>query len=103
MEIFMIHSPKGDRFLTKEINRRLVLNAIKSSGPISRKDVADLTGLSAATITGITASLIEDGLVWETGEGQASSAGGRRPIFLQLNPKAGYVIGIKIRDEGIIG
>lgn len=99
----MTYTPKADRFLTKEINRSLVLNVIKTRGPISRKDVADITGLSPATVTGITATLIEDGLVSETGEGQASSLGGRRPVLLQLNPQAGYVAGIKIVEEGIIG
>src|SRR5689334_10861910 len=99
----MTYTPKGDRFLTKEINRSLVLNIIKTRGPISRKDVADVTGLSPATVTGITATLIEDGLISETGEGQAGSLGGRRPVLLQLNPHAGYVAGIKIIKEGIVG
>ena len=99
----MTYTPKGDRFLTKEINRSLVLNIIKTKGPISRKEVADLTGLSPATVTGITATLIEDGLISETGEGQAGSLGGRRPVLLQLNPQAGYVAGIKIIKEGVIG
>ncbi|HEX2914477.1 MAG TPA: ROK family transcriptional regulator [Chloroflexia bacterium] len=99
----MTYTPKGDRFLTKEINRNLVLNIIKTRGPISRKDVADVTGLSPATVTGITAILIEDGLVSETGEGRAGALGGRKPILLQLNPQAGFVAGVKIIEEGIVG
>ena len=84
----------GNRDLIRAINRSAVLNTIKTSGAISRIEIARKTGLSAATVTGITAQLIESGLVFEKAEGD--SRGGRRPILLAINPKGGYVVGVKL-------
>ncbi len=84
--------PLGNRDLIRAINRSAVLNMIKMHGPIARNEVAHRTGLSAATVTGITAELITEGLVFEKAPGD--SRGGRRPILLALNPRGGYVVGL---------
>lgn len=93
--------PRGNRKLIRAINRTAVLNTIKTYGPISRTDIAKTTGLSGATITGITGNLIEKGLIIETDEGDSS--GGRRPILLMINPHGGYVIGLKLSEDHITG
>ena len=90
---------KGNRELIKEINRNLVLNLIKDQGPISRTDLARLSGLSPASVSGITAALMAINMVQETGEGE--SRGGRRPVLLRLNEKAGYVVGLKLMENAI--
>ena len=92
----MAKHPRGNRKLIRAINRSAVLNTIKTNGPISRTDVAQITGLSAATISGITAELISAGLVFEKEAG--NSSGGRRPILLALNPRGGFVIGFKLTE-----
>jgi len=90
---------RGNRDLIKEINRNLVLNLIKSRGPISRTDIARLSGLSLATVSGITADFIASDLVHELGEGE--STGGRRPVLLRLNYQAGFVVGVKLMEQTI--
>lgn len=90
---------KGNRALIKEINRNLVLNLIKSHSPIPRTKIADLSGLSAATVTGITAEFIARDLVHEMGTGE--STGGRRPVLLRINHKAGFVVGVKLMEHSI--
>lgn len=90
---------RGNRDLIKEINRNLVLNLIKSRGPISRTDIARLSSLSLATVSGITADFVASGLVHETGEGE--STGGRRPVLLRLNHQAGFVVGLKLMEQTI--
>jgi N-acetylglucosamine repressor len=90
---------RGNRDLIKEINRNLVLNLIKSRGPISRTDIARLSSLSLATVSGITADFIASGLVHETGEGE--STGGRRPVLLRLNYRAGFVVGVKLMEQAV--
>ncbi|HET7089574.1 MAG TPA: ROK family transcriptional regulator [Anaerolineae bacterium] len=90
---------KGNRDLIKEINRNLVLNLIKSKGPISRVELAKLSGLSPATISGIVADFTASDLVHEMGEGE--SRGGRRPVLLRLNHRAGFVVGVKLMDNAI--
>lgn len=97
----MARPPIGNRDLIRAINRSAVLNAVKSNGRISRTDIARDTGLSPATISAITATLIADDLVQEQAEGD--SRGGRRPILLALNPKGGFVIGLKLAESHTVG
>lgn len=85
------------RQLLKAINRTSILNAIKTHGSVSRADIATLTGLSPATVTGLTAELIKDGLIFEKQEG--TSRGGRPPILLALDSAGVYVVGIKLAEE----
>lgn len=95
----MAHQQKADRDLVREINRNIVVNLIKNRGPISRTDIARLSGLSPATVSGITAGFIEAGLVREMGEGE--STGGRKPVLLRLNYRAGFVVGVKLMEQMI--
>ena len=88
--------PTGNRDLIRAINRSHVLNAIKSHGPIGRAEIARRTKLSPATVTSISAKLISQNLVLEKSAGDSS--GGRPPILLVINPKGGYVIGIKLTE-----
>jgi predicted NBD/HSP70 family sugar kinase len=91
----------GNRKLIRQINRSIVLNVIKNQGEISRAAIAQFTGLSPATVTGITGHLIDENLVFE--KHTEDSAIGRPPILLALNPCGGFVIGIKQMDMGAIG
>lgn len=93
----MTHLQRGNRDLIKDINRSLVLNLIKNQGPISRTELIRLSNLSAGTISNITSTLIADDIVQETGEGKSS--GGRRPVLLRLNHRAGFVIGLKLMER----
>jgi predicted NBD/HSP70 family sugar kinase len=97
----MANLPLGNRDLIRAINRSTILNTIKMSGAISRVEIARKTGLSAATVTGITAELIKDGLIYEKAEGD--SRGGRRPILLAINPQGGYVVGVKLMEKQVVG
>lgn len=93
----MTNPPLANRDLMRAINRSIVLNQIKTFGPIARADVARRTHLSPATITAIAAELIREGLVYEKEIGDSS--GGRRPIRLAVNPRGGFVIGIKLTED----
>jgi len=97
----MINSQKGDRTLIKHMNQRLVLQLIQSRGPISRRDITKVSGLSAASVSGITNTLIELGLVYEVGEAEESGRAGRRAVLLRLNPAAGLVVGVKLAVHSI--
>ena len=93
--------PRANKELIRGINRSLLLNAIKSEGEVSRVALAHMTGLSAATVTAITGQLISEGLVFEKTTGD--STGGRPPILLALNPRGGFVIGIKLMEGQAVG
>ena len=89
----------GNRNLIRAINRSSVLNTIKTLGPVSRTEIAKHSGLSAATITAISAELLESSLIFEKEAGDSS--GGRKPILLALNPGGGFVIGAKLTEDHI--
>jgi predicted NBD/HSP70 family sugar kinase len=82
---------------SSEHTRSAILDLVRSSGTVSRTELAEMSGLTATSITRIVKSLIEDGLVIETGFGD--STGGKRRSLLELNPKAGFAVGISL-DEG---
>jgi predicted NBD/HSP70 family sugar kinase len=93
----MAKTLRGNRVLIRSINRSILLNAIKNQGLISRADLAHVSGLSPATVTSITGDLIAEGLVFEKEIGDSN--GGRPPILLALNPRGGFVVGVKLMEN----
>ncbi|MBI9048898.1 MAG: ROK family protein [Anaerolineaceae bacterium] len=93
--------PRANRELIRSINRSLLLNAIKSEGAVSRVGLVHMTGLSPATVTAITGQLIQENMIFEKNTGD--STGGRPPIMLALNPRGGFVIGIKLMEDHAVG
>ncbi len=87
----------GNSKSMKRLNRMTTLNIIKENEPISRQQLAELTGLTPAAVTGIIRELIDMGFVNEVGLGQ--SRGGRRPVKLKVNSDAGYVMGIEVTSK----
>jgi predicted NBD/HSP70 family sugar kinase len=79
----------------RDINRRIVLNLIRSQQPISRADLARHSGLQRSTVSVITEQLIEERWVMEGANGHAPR--GRRPRFLHLNQERVGIIGVNIR------
>ncbi|MFH2129933.1 MAG: ROK family transcriptional regulator [bacterium] len=84
----------ANRDLIRAINRFNILNTIRVAKMISRVDIARSTGMSQATVTGISAEMIRDGIILEKKSGNSNV--GRRPILLSLNPEGAVVIGVKI-------
>src|SRR5499426_1380463 len=79
----------------RHINRRIVLNLIRSHEPISRADLARHSGLQRSTVSVITEQLIAERWVTEGAIGQVLR--GRRPTFLHLNKERVGIVGINIR------
>lgn len=79
----------------RHINRRIVLNLIRSQQPISRADLARHSGLQRSTVSVIAEQLIAERWVTEGANGHA--ARGRRPRFLHLNKERVGIIGINVR------
>src|SRR2546428_3273470 len=82
----------ADRFLMRNINQSVLLNLIRVHAPISRPQLATLSGLSQVTVIKITNNLIERHLVLE--RDYAESTGGRRAGLLEVNPEGGFVVGL---------
>ena len=83
------------------VNESLIVNTIRRRGPISRVDIAKLTGLTAPTVTNISGKLIEYGLIHEYMVGEYS--GGRRPVLLKANSEKTNMIIVDIRSKEMSG
>jgi len=80
--------------VVRDINRRIVLNLIRTRQPISRADLARVSGMQRSTISLIVESLMEENWVLEGPTGRLPR--GRRPTFLRLNDER-VIIGVDIR------
>ena len=73
---------------------RLLLNLLWKEREISRAELARRTGLSRSTVSAIVADLLDTGLIKETRAG--ISSGGRRPIMLEFQDKASFIVGVEL-------
>ena len=80
----------------RDINRRIVLNLIRTRHPISRADLARLSGLQRSTVSLIVEQLIEEHWVLEGPTGRLPR--GRRPTFLRLNDER-VIVAVDIRPS----
>jgi glucokinase-like ROK family protein len=94
-------SPKASAEYILKLNTRKVLKLIRDNPPISRAEIARVSGLSAPTVSRIVDDLIKDGLVEEIGMG--ASSGGRRPTLLRFSPNNNFIIGIDLGTTNIYG
>jgi predicted NBD/HSP70 family sugar kinase len=78
----------------RDINRRIILNMIRTRHPISRADLARLSGLQRSTVSLIVEQLIAEHWVLEGPTGRLPR--GRRPTFLRLNDER-VIIAVDIR------
>src|SRR5690625_1830440 len=83
----------------KSINKSIILNKIRTSGPISRAQIAKETKLTPPTVSSNVKELIEQGIVIESNLGE--SQGGRKPTMLLINYHSFYIIGINAGSSKI--
>jgi len=91
-----------DRILTDKERKNLsILEVIRKNGPISRTDISKITELNIVTVSNYVSHYIKSGLVIE-GE-LDESTGGRKPVLVELNPKAGYIVGVGLNMFNMVG
>jgi DNA-binding Lrp family transcriptional regulator len=86
---------------TRVHNERLVVRTLYDFGPISRAEVARLTGLTRTTVSDVVAVLLDDGVVREVGRGPSS--GGKAPILVEVDDDARLVVGLDLGEEHFAG
>ena len=93
------HPPRNLRRATRgtsrEINRRIALDLVRTNQPISRADLARLMGTRRGAVTLLIAELIQEGLVFEGATGEAKR--GRKPTFLYIDSRKRCVVAVDIR------
>lgn len=79
-------------------NQRVVLHAIRVAGASTRAEIADVTGLTAATITNITNRLLARSLLRRAGHRRGGR--GQPATRLEVNAAGAFAIGVNIdRDH----
>ncbi len=92
--------------MQREYGRRSLLQQIRLGGGIPRIELSDLTGISRATVTTITAEFLRNGLIEEVErtESKASkvdSRRGRPRVDLKIRGAAHLVVGVKISSRSM--
>lgn len=87
----------GTKSFQKNANISMVLRSIRQNDRISRIDIARNLGLNRSTITYIVSQLLEQGIIRAEAEGDAAAQGGRKPIFLGINPEYGCILGLEMQ------
>lgn len=85
--------------LVKQNNLTLLFRLIYAKEPVSRADLAHITGLSPTTVSSLVDELVSDGMVSIVGAAKTTTSG-RRPIMLKVNPDGGYMVGVELTSEG---
>lgn len=85
----------------RKVGSALVFSVIQQKSPVARIDIAKETGLSPATVTSITAELLNRGLVSEIQSlsEQTSGRRGRPRVDLKVRGDAHVVAGMKLSDK----
>lgn len=80
-------------------NQRVTLQAIRVGGPITRAELAEITGLTAPAIANITKRLLTEGLIVEAGRllGQR----GQPAMKLAINQDGCFSVGLNIDRDHI--
>jgi predicted NBD/HSP70 family sugar kinase len=84
----------GTPSFLRSMNERTVLELVRRRGPSSRAQVARDTGLSKPTVSLVLSSLLGAGLVREVG--RSRGAKGPSAVLYELDPTAGWVVGIDV-------
>src|SRR5579864_122647 len=84
----------GTPSLLRAINERTVLDLIHRQGPLSRAQVARVSGLSKPTVSLTLTGLLDARLVREVGRQRGER--GPSALLYELNPAAGWVVGVDV-------
>jgi predicted NBD/HSP70 family sugar kinase len=75
--------------IPRQINRNLIFNQIRTRQPISRADLARVSGLQRSTVSLIVEELLAERWIVEGSMGRLPR--GRRPTFLNVNSQRGVL------------
>ncbi len=78
-------------------NRSRILAAIRRASPISRTEIAEETGLSAATVSAIVSDLMAEDIIGPVANGAPSAnSRGRPKVALAVNPDTALVAAVTL-------
>lgn len=81
------------------LNKKIVIDMIRTQGPINKAEIARKAGLSIPTVMKITDEFERRRLIRNIGKGE--STGGKRPDLLEFICDAYYIVGIDIGRHNV--
>ena len=81
----------------RNANLSRIFETVWKNPNFSRIDIARKLELYRSTVSNIIGTLVESNLISEGERGVPTEKGGRKPVFLSVNPNFGSVIGIEIQ------
>ena len=87
--------------LIRAINGKVLLDHLRRSGPLSRTELARLSGLSKPTVSAALGTIERAGLVHATG--QRTGVPGPAAILYDVRPEAGFILGLDVGREFLRG
>lgn len=90
----MVTETTADQAFVREVNLSLILRLVYNEAPLSRAQLATTTGLNKSTVSSLVEELLARQLVHETGINPART--GRPATLLEINPRAGGIIGVEL-------
>ena len=90
-----------ETFSEKEKRNIEILGILRRQGPISRSDISQEMEINVVSVSNYIDDFIKCNMVYE--KELDVSEGGRRPVLLDLNPRAGYAIGVGLNLMNMVG
>jgi len=81
-------------------NEKLVISLLREHGEISQSQLCKLAGLGSSTISYIVARLREKDLIIE--KRGKSTKRGAKPVFISINPRGKFAVGVEINPSTIV-
>jgi predicted NBD/HSP70 family sugar kinase len=82
------------RGTSREINRQIALNLIRSKQPISRAELARLMGVRRGSVSRLVDELLGAGMIFEGAKGE--SRRGRKPMHLHIETRLRCVVAVDV-------
>ena len=87
--------------LMRAMNEQLMLEQVRTAGPVSRAELARISGLSKPTVAVALSNLERDGLVQVAG--LRTGVRGPAAVLYEIRPEAGFVLGLDVGREFLRG
>jgi predicted HTH transcriptional regulator len=88
----------GNQGFLRQQNLSGLMHHLYENTPVSRADLAKLTGLHKTTVSSLISELIKHQFVSEIGSGLPSKIG-RRSVLLDINPARGCIVSGEVGVE----
>lgn len=88
------------RGTSREINRQIALNLVRSTQPISRADLARLMGVRRGAVSRLVEDLIRSKLVFEGAKGESKR--GRKPRHLYIETRRNCALAVDVSASRLL-